>query len=278
MIKVKITTALLFLFVLHLDITKGVSIDLTDIHFLLYTKNNQKYPQQLFIDDDETLNLSDFKATRKTKVIIHEWGTGQRSINTTPIKQAYLKFGEFNVIVVDWHKYALLSYPASRKLVESIGTHIGQFLEFLILKTDVKISDLHIIGYGLGAQIAGNIGKLIHTIGRITALNPETKLFTEKDIDKLNLNDAKFVDVILTNANYSTAEDMGKLTLFVMSNKSDTDAGKYYAETIVNTTCVEAVQCDNLKDFNNCLCSANENICTGEFVTLNATGRYYMNI
>lgn len=79
---------------------------------------------------------------------------------------AYLKHGDFNIILVDWHKYALLSYPASRKLVESIGTYIGQFLQFLISQAHVKSSDIHIIGYGLGAQIAGNIGKCIHTIGR----------------------------------------------------------------------------------------------------------------
>lgn len=36
----------------------------------------------------------------------------------------------------------------------------------------------------------------------------------------LNLNDAKFVDIILTNENYSLTDRMAKLTLFVMSNKS----------------------------------------------------------
>lgn len=48
----------------------------------------------------------------------------------------------------------------------------------------------------------------------------------------------------------------------------DIDAGKYYAQSIVNATCMKAVQCDNLQDFNNYLCSANDIICTGENVPL----------
>lgn len=43
------------------------------VFFYLYTRNNSDNPEQLFIDDVETLNNSNFDTEKETKIVTHGW-------------------------------------------------------------------------------------------------------------------------------------------------------------------------------------------------------------
>lgn len=86
---------------------------------------------------------------------------------------------------------------------------IGQNLAQHILKSNIPLSNVHLIGHSLGAHIAGFVGKQIkrstggRLINRITALDPAGPLFEypSRHVDeKLNKGDAEIVDVIHTDA------------------------------------------------------------------------------
>ncbi|XP_037499186.1 pancreatic triacylglycerol lipase-like [Rhipicephalus sanguineus] len=82
----------------------------------------------------------------------------------------------------------------SKLIQEMIETSSGQ----------LSASDVHVIGFSLGAQAAGFCGRHFYKytnekIGRITGLDPAGPLFQGTNV-ALSKDDALFVDVIHTNA------------------------------------------------------------------------------
>ena len=72
--------------------------------------------------------------------------------------------------------------------------------------TQAKARDFHIIGFSLGAHVAGFAGKMIKSngrkrkIGRITGLDPANPGFNyDSPLVRLDKSDAKFVDIIHTD-------------------------------------------------------------------------------
>ena len=90
---------------------------------------------------------------------------------------------------------------------------VGKYIaKELIVKKLVKIlgqkpSKLHAIGFSLGAHLVGHLGRTVYKeigekIGRITGLDPARPFFIleEHKENRLNKNDADFVDIIHTNS------------------------------------------------------------------------------
>lgn len=80
------------------------------------------------------------------------------------------------------------------------------FLNFLLEEKAIIGPDkIHIVGFSLGAHVAGVTGFKFYNetnkkIERITGLDPAGPLFTlSNSVDKLDKSDANFVDVIHTN-------------------------------------------------------------------------------
>ncbi|KAL1418189.1 hypothetical protein MTO96_026200 [Rhipicephalus appendiculatus] len=67
------------------------------------------------------------------------------------------------------------------------------------IRYSVAGSDFHLIGYNVGAHIAGYAGERVKGIGRITGLDPADPYFANTDkVVRLDPSDADFVDVIHT--------------------------------------------------------------------------------
>lgn len=82
----------------------------------------------------------------------------------------YLDKGEYNVIIVDWGILANTTcYVHAAKSVSKVGEMIGRLLDQLIL-SGVSLTSIHIIGFSLGAHVAGFAGKNVKlgVIRRIT--------------------------------------------------------------------------------------------------------------
>lgn len=150
-------------------------------------------------------NITVIDPTKRVIIILHNH-SGCKEVNSTvTIKDAYVKrYNNVNVIIPDYGFYVNSDYPSSRCNLPYIGKNIARFICQLNNKLKINASDIHIVGQGLGGQLAGLVGLYVQDIcgkiGRITALDPAGPLYQNihKD-DRLDETDATFVDVIYTN-------------------------------------------------------------------------------
>ncbi|KAK0176252.1 hypothetical protein PV328_000405 [Microctonus aethiopoides] len=176
------------------------------------------------------------------------------------IRDAYLKFADCNVILVDWFKGAYRIYTTSWASVGKIGKRVAQMINWLIKKNRIDITDLHIIGFSLGAHVAGFTGKALAPlkVPRITGLDPAGPGFAWLSPDKrLDKSDAEFVDVIHTETSFTgTWQPMGHVDFYPdwghdQKGCSSLDlscshqmANKFYAKSISNPAPFVGLRCD----------------------------------
>lgn len=86
---------------------------------------------------------------------------------------AYLAYGEYNVISLDYHPLA--PEPCYIQAVHNlpvVAKCSAQLLDYLIENKQFTLDDLHVIGFSLGAQTAGMIANYIKSgkLRRITGM------------------------------------------------------------------------------------------------------------
>jgi hypothetical protein len=78
---------------------------------------------------------------------------------------------DVNVILVNWHKAAGGKYARAVSNAELVGRFVGKSLISMVTMGS-RPSDIHVIGFSLGAQVAGFIGETFKSsglkLGRIT--------------------------------------------------------------------------------------------------------------
>ena len=74
----------------------------------------------------------------------------------------YLSREDVNVITVDWTALSSgLNYPGiALNNVPAAGDYVGAFIDYLI-EEGTPISSFHLIGWSLGAHVAGNAGEAV---------------------------------------------------------------------------------------------------------------------
>lgn len=105
--------------------------------------------------------------------------------------------GDFNVIVTDWSSSSP-NFQYARSRVGTTGIAVSKFIEWL----GVNYNTLHLVGYGLGAHVAGIAGKntVRGRINRIIGLDPAKPLFNENASGyRLSAGDAVLVEVFHSN-------------------------------------------------------------------------------
>lgn len=176
----------------------------TDIIFELFTRNNPNESQILSMDNAESITNSYFNREHPTRFTIHGWtGDSDSSINAE-IRDAYLQLGEFNVIFVDWGAGAQTpNYVAARNRVGPTGTALGAFIQYLSEVTGASTREMTIIGYSLGAHVAGFAGKALSgqfRLGGIVSLDAARPLFSpDRPDQRLDVRDAEYVESFHTN-------------------------------------------------------------------------------
>ncbi len=104
---------------------------------------------------------------------------------------------------MDWRKLAN-TYPFYNKAAANtkpVGYYTADLINSLVRQRGANLSQIHPIGFSLGAQVAGHLGyKLTGLTGllpRITGLDPAGFLFHNvPPSERLDPSDAAFVDVI----------------------------------------------------------------------------------
>ncbi|XP_046589812.1 lipase member H-A-like [Neodiprion lecontei] len=165
-----------------------------NILFRLYTRNNKDQSELLNLNTAEEVEALRSKVMRKKrgkprplskdaiiqseyfivnadiKILIHGYSETISNTKMIDIKNVYLEKGEYNIIVVDWGVLANSTcYVHAARAVCKVGDMVGRLLDQLIL-SGVSLTSIHIIGFSLGAHVAGFAGKNVKLgiIERIT--------------------------------------------------------------------------------------------------------------
>ncbi|NWS42210.1 LIPR3 protein, partial [Probosciger aterrimus] len=115
-----------------------------------------------------------------------------------------------NCIAVDWEDGAKGTYISAVNNLRVIGAEIAWIIKILENVSRCSPYDIHLIGHSLGAHTAGEAGRRIPGIRRITGLDPAGPCFegTPPEV-RLDPSDANFVDVIHSNAAHFPVVGLG---------------------------------------------------------------------
>ncbi|XP_039295518.1 LOW QUALITY PROTEIN: uncharacterized protein LOC111056619 [Nilaparvata lugens] len=179
-----------------------------DTRFLMYSsKKNRRSDTPLL--DVGFANLTAvytwagkaFNVSAPTKVIVHGFGSSCSHVWVYEMRSALMSVEECNVICVDWEKGATFpNYVRAAANTRLVGKQLSMLIAGLHEKLHLPLHKVHIIGFSLGAHVAGFAGAQLKNISRITGLDPAGPLFESQDPRaRLDSSDASFVDVIHSN-------------------------------------------------------------------------------
>lgn len=81
----------------------------------------------------------------------------------TKVRDAWFQYGDYNMIAVDWSRGRSLEYASSVAAVSSVGAKIAKLIDFLVKEYGMSLETLEIVGFSLGAQVAGYSAKQVTT-------------------------------------------------------------------------------------------------------------------
>lgn len=149
-----------------------------------------------------SLTACTFNSTSKTFLVIHGWTVSGlfESWVAKLVSALYEREHTANVIVVDWLSSAQNHYGVAAQNTKAVGQEVARFIDWIEETTNIPLENLHLIGYSLGAHVAGFAGShATNKVGRITGLDPAGPDFEgEHAHGRLSPDDAHFVDVLHT--------------------------------------------------------------------------------
>ncbi|XP_063216982.1 pancreatic lipase-related protein 2-like isoform X3 [Bacillus rossius redtenbacheri] len=195
------------------------SPDKIDTKFWLYKRPNSTEPQLVHYGDAlRSLKDTGFEAHKPVKMVIHGYKGSGKDVGAVLAARALVEKEDLSVVVVDWTNGAANSYASAVANTELVARQLGLLL-LDMLSLGVDPGTVHLIGFSLGAHIAGCVGHdlLAHgnQLGRITGLDPASPLFKNQLLlqpsRKLDADDARFVDVLHTDGSPVWTEGFGLL-------------------------------------------------------------------
>ncbi|CAK9817304.1 Hepatic triacylglycerol lipase [Anthophora quadrimaculata] len=195
-----------------------------DIEYLLFTRRNPTCGSILNISDPSSLRNSNFNDRYPTVIFIHGYSASATDGSAAAIRDVYLKRGEYNLIMVNWAKLAGLPwYVTAVRNTRTVGPQVARLVNWLNTLGAVSLANLHVIGFSLGAEIAGFMGKALapRKVGRITGLDAAYPLYMNTGREgHLTASDALFVDVIHTDGgNFGFPNPIGHVDFYPNGGK-----------------------------------------------------------
>ncbi|TKC48831.1 hypothetical protein EI555_015059, partial [Monodon monoceros] len=192
----------------------------TRTRFLLFKEETNK-GCQIRLNHSDTLQQCGFNSSLPLVMIVHGWLL--MTLWFHPQMEASLEnwiwqmvaalksqvARPVNVGLAEWVTLAHTHYSIAVRNTRLVGQEIAALLQWLEESVHFSPSNVHLIGYSLGAHVSGFAGSYMsrkHKIGRITGLDAAGLLFKRASpSDRLSPDDANFVDAIHT----FTQEHMG---------------------------------------------------------------------
>ncbi|TRY57483.1 hypothetical protein DNTS_035511 [Danionella cerebrum] len=190
--------------------------DLSDIESKFSFRTSEEPEDDLcYIVPGEPQSIKDcnFNQETKTFIVIHGWTVTGMFESWVPklVTALFEREPTANVIVVDWLSRAQQHYPTSAAYTKLVGRDVAKFVNWFQAEIDYPWEKLHLLGYSLGAHVAGIAGLLTkHKVNRITGMDPAGPSFEYADAQStLSPDDALFVDVLHTNTRGSPDRSIG---------------------------------------------------------------------
>nr|XP_027804832.1 endothelial lipase isoform X2 [Marmota flaviventris] len=139
----------------------------------------------LSLGHNQSLEDCGFDVTAKTFFIIHGWTTSGMLANWLYklVSALQMREKDSNVVVVDWLPLAHQLYRDAVNNTRMVGHSVARMLDWLQEKDDFSLRNVHLIGYSLGAHVAGYAGNFVKgTVGRITAITEVMKCEHERAV------------------------------------------------------------------------------------------------
>ncbi|XP_068626437.1 uncharacterized protein [Battus philenor] len=173
--------------------------DGNDNQYWLYTRLNPNTEQIITFGDEESIWNSNYDGKKQLKIIVHGWNNNGNSEVNKQIRSAFLDTLDANVIVVDWRHLASSNYISATRGVPSVGSHLGDFLQWLFATAGGDWNKVHLVGFSLGAHVVGNAGRIVGgLVSRVTALDPAGPLWLGNS-HALNISAGQYVEAIHTD-------------------------------------------------------------------------------
>lgn len=204
-----------------------------DVSFYLFTRSNPDTEQKIHCKGN-SIEKSNFNFDLPTRFVIHGWLGGYDHAMPTMVTKAWLRKGSYNVIAVDWKQARNIIYLNAKRKVPEAGKQIGTFILCLHTNYAMSLKNLHIIGYSLGAHVAGHVGKFVgkRRINTIIGLDPAGPMFYFSDSkDRLAETDAKYVEVIHTNNVAGYEGPLGTSDFYVNGGMNQPNCGILFSES-----------------------------------------------
>ncbi|XP_062984872.1 endothelial lipase [Elgaria multicarinata webbii] len=210
----------------------------------------------LTIGQDQNLEDCKFNSSAKSFFIIHGWtlsGMFEAWMDSL-VSALQGREKDANVVVVDWLALAHQHYSDAVNNTRAVGKEVAKLLDWLQEKEPFQLQNVHLIGYSLGAHVAGFTGNYAHgTIGRITGLDPAGPMFEGADPSRrLSPDDADFVDVLHTYTSetlgFSIGIQMPVGHIDVYPNGGDTQPGCGFTDVlgaIATGNIAEVMRCEH---------------------------------
>lgn len=261
------------------------------VSFNLFTRDTGNNSEIIYIDDLETLKNSSFDATRETKFVTHGWMNSKNSKSCMLIKHAYLKLGDYNIIVVDWSKITLRPYVWASMHVVSVGKYVAKMIDFLE-EQGIDLETTTLSGHSLGAHVMGLAGYYAkNKVNYIVGLDPALPLFSLAGVgSRISSEDAKQVEIIHTNAgNLGYLIPIGKADFYPNGGKkqlgcavdlagacSHSRSYEFFAESILSDVGFYGMNCKNYSSYEQGTCAGDVVLMGGAKIDLPNTGTYYL--
>uniref|UniRef100_A0A8C3LM73 Triacylglycerol lipase n=1 Tax=Chrysolophus pictus TaxID=9089 RepID=A0A8C3LM73_CHRPC len=181
-----------------------------NISFSLYTRETGNNSQVISAINSSTIQNSHFSPHRRTSFIIHGFSSTGKKGWVVEMCLLLLEVENMNCIAVDWKEGAKGTYVCAVNNIRVLGAEVAYFIKTLQKLFRYSPREIHLIGHSLGAHTAGETGRRIRGIRRITGLDPAGPYFegTPPEV-RLDPTDANFVDVIHSNAAHFPATGFG---------------------------------------------------------------------
>lgn len=116
--------------------------------------------------------------------------------------------------------------------MKPVGKTVAKFIDFLHKESGILFEDIALIGFSMGAHVAGIAGKYVQTgrLSKIYALDPAFPLFPYENIkERVDRTDAEYVEVLHTSVgSYGYDRPLGHVDFYV--NFGSSQPGCYFKE------------------------------------------------
>ncbi|XP_058521769.1 hepatic triacylglycerol lipase isoform X3 [Ochotona princeps] len=184
----------------------------TKTKFLLF-KDKANQGCQIQLHRPDTLQECGFNTSLPLVMIIHGWSVDGKLESWVWQLAAALKSElaqPVNVGLANWISLAHSHYATAVRNARLVGQEVAALLQWLEESALFSRSNVHLIGYSLGAHVSGFAGSYIggkHKIGRITALSQTIKCAHERSVHL-------FIDSLLHPDMQSTAFQCSSMDSF----------------------------------------------------------------